>query len=58
MLYAIVNMAGSLYIETTMVTIPGILDISGGGYLNDKGPGKKLTFRLIATSVPTSKIYV
>jgi hypothetical protein len=43
--------AGSLYIETPMVTIPGTLDISGGGYLNDKGPGKKLTFRLIATSV-------
>jgi hypothetical protein len=34
-----------------MVTIPGTLDISGGGYLNDKGPGKKLTFILIATSV-------
>jgi hypothetical protein len=43
--------AGSLYIKTPMVTIPGTLDISGGGYLNDKGPGKKLTFRLIATSV-------
>ena len=43
--------AGSLYIETPMVTISGTLDISGGGYLNDKGPGKKLAFILIITSV-------
>ena len=32
--------AGSLYIETNRMTVSGRLDISGGGYLNDKGPGK------------------
>jgi hypothetical protein len=31
--------AGSLYIETGEVTISGNLDINGGGYLTNTGPG-------------------
>lgn len=31
--------AGSLYVETNQMAVSGTLDISGGGYLNDEGPG-------------------
>ena len=33
--------AGSIYLESKTLLVTGTIDVSGGGYMADKGPGKK-----------------
>lgn len=42
--------AGSLYIETGDMSVSGKVDVNGGGYLTDKGPGKKSMLHFLISS--------
>lgn len=37
--------AGSLEATSKSLTVSGKIDVSGGGYLTNKGPGKELIFK-------------
>lgn len=37
--------AGSLEVTSKSVTMSGKIDVSGGGYLTNQGPGKELVFK-------------
>lgn len=37
--------AGSLEVTSKSLTVSGKIDVSGGGYLTNKGPGKGLIFK-------------
>ena len=39
--------AGSLYIETGEMTVSGSLDVSGGGYISDTGPGIFIVVKIV-----------
>ena len=36
--------AASLYVESDTLTVSGTIDVSGGGYLSDQGPGQLITY--------------